>query len=581
MSHDPVRMPGRPKASKAAPPSRWILSSGLDLLLFIGTPALIVPVILLARGRFTTAQVYLFVASFGAVGHHLPGMMRAYGDGALFRRFRVRFVLAPLVLLASCVALAFTAKAALTLAVFAWGAWHGAMQVHGFARIYDAKWGSTRRLTAGLDQLLALCWFATVLAASDARVHFILDHAMQAGLPAVPATALRDARFAMVALTLLVTALWLAHAFRLARAGRPPSPVKLALLASSIAFYALANMATRDLLLSVILFEAFHDVQYLTIVWLFNRRRADADPMAGRFTRFLFRPRAALLVAYVALCFAYGGLNLIQARLPQATVATALAGVLAASALLHFYYDGFIWKLRESGTRAGLGLASESDAAPSAWRGPLVHALKWSALFLLPMGVLAATTRSAPPEDVRVQRLADALPDDAGAQRNAAIAMRRSGDLDGAVSRARRALELAAADPDDTATLAMTRGTLGTLLGAQALQRAQAGDAGSAAALLKEGAALDAHAADALAEASSELLSRGDAPRAEALARVAVAGAPSHGVAHYGLAAALAAQGRLPEAHVHALRAATLLPSREEPKLMLARIRERIEAQAR
>ena len=38
-----------------------------------------------------------------------------------------------------------------------------------------------------------------------------------------------------------------------------------------------------------VLFEIFHDVQYLAIVWLFNRKRVDTDPQVGGFTRFVFR----------------------------------------------------------------------------------------------------------------------------------------------------------------------------------------------------------------------------------------------------------------------------------------------------
>ena len=36
----------------------------------------------------------------------------------------------------------------------------------------------------------------------------------------------------------------------------------------------------------------------------------------------------------------------------------ALTGLLAGSALLHFYYDGFIWKVRQAKTRDDLGLPS-------------------------------------------------------------------------------------------------------------------------------------------------------------------------------------------------------------------------------
>ena len=82
----------------------WILSSWRDLILYVGTPLLTLPMFALAQTRWSAQDIYLFVAAFGAMGHHLPGMIRAYGDRALFERFRWRFIFAPIFLLAVCVA---------------------------------------------------------------------------------------------------------------------------------------------------------------------------------------------------------------------------------------------------------------------------------------------------------------------------------------------------------------------------------------------------------------------------------------------------------------------------------------------
>src|SRR5262249_37143775 len=88
------------RTTPATPQARrlWIVDPWHDLALIVGAPAIILPAIWLLQARFQPNQIYLFVASFGAVGHHLPGMMRAYGDRYLFDRFKYRFVLTPLVL---------------------------------------------------------------------------------------------------------------------------------------------------------------------------------------------------------------------------------------------------------------------------------------------------------------------------------------------------------------------------------------------------------------------------------------------------------------------------------------------------
>jgi len=96
LSAIPIPAGPTPAATPQRPPaSPWILDRWHDLLLFVGTPALLVPLVWLA-GRFWSAQSLYAIATFGALGHHLPGMMRAYGDRELFGRFRTRFLVAVL-----------------------------------------------------------------------------------------------------------------------------------------------------------------------------------------------------------------------------------------------------------------------------------------------------------------------------------------------------------------------------------------------------------------------------------------------------------------------------------------------------
>src|SRR5881227_4491471 len=127
----------RPQTVPAVPttvPKRslWILSSWRDLLLYVATPLFLVPMFLLAQTRWSAQDIYVFVAAFGAMGHHLPGMIRAYGDRALFDRFRWRFIFAPIFLLGVCVAFYWWDLKGIVLVVFFWGVWHGMMQTYCF-----------------------------------------------------------------------------------------------------------------------------------------------------------------------------------------------------------------------------------------------------------------------------------------------------------------------------------------------------------------------------------------------------------------------------------------------------------------
>src|SRR5882757_9005204 len=98
----PQTVPAAPTAARRQ--GLWTLDSWRDLVLYVCTPLLIVPIFLLAQARWSAQDIYLFVAAFGAMGHHLPGMIRAYGDRSLFERFKWRFILAPVFLLAVCTA---------------------------------------------------------------------------------------------------------------------------------------------------------------------------------------------------------------------------------------------------------------------------------------------------------------------------------------------------------------------------------------------------------------------------------------------------------------------------------------------
>src|ERR1044071_9848256 len=82
----------------ASRPKLWILSSWRDLVLYVGTPLLLIPAFALAQAKWSPQDIYLFVAAFGAMGHHLPGMIRPSTHRALFQRFRWRFIFAPLFL---------------------------------------------------------------------------------------------------------------------------------------------------------------------------------------------------------------------------------------------------------------------------------------------------------------------------------------------------------------------------------------------------------------------------------------------------------------------------------------------------
>jgi tetratricopeptide (TPR) repeat protein len=390
--------------------------------------------------------------AIGATGHHLPGFLRAYGDPVLFRRFRARFLAAPVFFLGISLAFAALGLRSLELVLVLWGAWHGAMQVNGFLRIYDAKVGSVSSAAARLDWAMCLTWFAGGLIYSEPKLNLLGVIVHQAGLPLPSPEALLALRqgWAVVAAAVTFAFLWNAVAAYRKGKDRGPNPLKFLAMGASFGFWWFCMVHVRIPLLGILLFEIFHDVQYNVLVWSFQRNRVAGGLSSSPLERLLFGPSPARKLAYLALILAYGVLGAAAGYgtlgLPGATGAPAiglLSHLFIASAFLHFYYDGFIWKVREPDIRGGLGLAKAGErpvnprpVAPAGRRLALQ-----AALFGLPVLALGfAESRHAPEAPLEAyRRLAPLLPKtweaqlahgslemEAGNPREAALALQRA-----------------------------------------------------------------------------------------------------------------------------------------------------------
>src|SRR5262245_17714188 len=439
-------MPAAPAPAAAGrKPNLWILDSWRDLVLYVCTPLLLVPIFIGAQGFWSADDIYLFVAAFGAMGHHLPGMIRAYGDLALFQRFRWCFICAPIFLIVVCAAVSVWDLKRIVLVAFIWGVWHGMMQTYGFCRIYDAKVGSFAEITRRLDFALCGIWFATAVLLSPQRMTDTLETYYSAGGPFIPPALLRAGQQGLLALALLISAIFLANFIWMWSSGKRPSPVKLVLLITSISFWWYCNNIVASVLVGIALFAVFHDVQYLSLVWIYNRKRVESDSSIGGFMRFVFRRSGSLIGLYVGLIFAYGALGYYKSSVGIESVKRILTGVVTASALLHFYYDGFIWKVREKSTRQSLGITGgTADVSLAGFLpGWALHGAKWVAIFVIPLGALwLGQTHTVRSELDRVAMIAADLPTSARAHLNHATALQDAGRADEAAEAFSNALRL-------------------------------------------------------------------------------------------------------------------------------------------
>jgi tetratricopeptide (TPR) repeat protein len=450
-------------------PSPWLISPAWDLAYIVATPLAIVPLVLwLERSVFTPTQILLFVTSFATLAHHLPGFMRAYGDRDLFARFRWRFLLVPPVVLVTATAflpppalverwnLPWSSFAGLELVLLMWGTWHGLMQTFGFMRIYDMKRGTGDAWTARLDFWLCVMLFAVGVVFSDARVFGLMNVAWRSGVAIVGPEWLTVARYVVGGVTCAVLALYLVDIVRQSWRARGVSWIKIALALSTGALYWFSGSLSTNLVIGIAMFEIFHAVQYYAIVWIYNRRLAERVGERFGLLGFLFRERWSMLGLYLAAIAAYGSIRFFAGDaddsdrvLRHADWLALITAAFNTSTLLHFYYDGFIWKVSDRKTAANLDVAAEASLADQFVPGAL-HVAKWGVLYGMlallvwlqwrQMNLTAATGQN---DDARVYAaLARLTPDLPEAQLQAARLAIDSGNLDTAIKLAEKAVGL-------------------------------------------------------------------------------------------------------------------------------------------
>lgn len=529
------------------PRSNWIISPLWDLAYLVATPLLIVPAVtLLVRHQLTPEQVALAVISFASLGHHLPGFMRAYGDRELFERFRLRFLLAPplalgLALLftppswiAQTLKLPWTHLHGLELVLLVWGTWHGLMQTYGFMRIYDIRRGENTRLHGRLDHALCLVMFVGGVVFSDARVFGIANAMWQAGLPLFGPAWLAGLRLAVGVAGVIVAGLYAANLIAKVRAGQSVSLPKLSLAAITGWFFWYTGRLSTNLLIGLAMFEIYHAIQYYAIVWIYNRRLFERAGRRFGPLGFLFRDRYSMLGVYLALIAAYSsirfftgdGSDYIFTSKGGSDAYQWLFALFVASSMLHFYFDGFIWKVSEKKTQDNLVDQPGSAPAFDRYVPGLVHAAKWAVLLAIVAGLLLAE-----------RKLLAANPAELEAARREALA-RLTPDLpEVQILRSREALA--------------------------------EGRTAEAVRLARRAVALRPHAASVHADAGIVLLSAGKHAAARQLLTVAVERNPSDWQSHLDLAVAHQSLDDVGLAEAHFRRAVDLQPNLAQPRRQL------------
>lgn len=337
-----------------APRGAYIAGAGYDWAFFLLPPLLSIVAGALISGT-PWAEQRIWVGSkrttwaallLGALVHaHLVAVVtRSHLNPEVFRRHRARFVLLPAALLAALLLSDAVAVVVTVLVVF-WDVYHSALQTFGLGRIYDRLAGNDplagRRLDLGLNLLL---YVGPIVAGATMLAHFEkLEHLAEIDLlffSRVPVLLTSWRRWLVVgvgAAALLYLAVYVLAHVRLWRGGHRVSFPKVFLL-STTGLCSIWVWGTNPWGQAFFIMNLFHAVQYLALVWwsegraLRRRLRLDQTRLGG----------AAALLVFLGATLAYGLCADVVTEEKR-----ALWSVTQVVAVMHFFYDGFIWSVRK------------------------------------------------------------------------------------------------------------------------------------------------------------------------------------------------------------------------------------------
>lgn len=340
----------------------WIvfgLGYGLEAF---GGPALT------GRAAADAAALAVVVALAITYVHRHYTFFVVYGDREVFERRARAFWVAPVVALA-LVGLARAGDGLLQarvggvkvspwqvvlLVTGAWNIWHTLQQRYGLLRIYAGKLGGGTELPAHARRDRAALWVPAIAVAvllPIVRPELLAGHVRARTLQQVVAPIV-ESRWASGLALLAAAALawtlasWLRHELRAPARWGQRAP-RLVFMGSTLLLFAV--FLVHGPILGYLCFGTAHAVEYVAFVHHFGAKKYAGG--AGRGVA-----AALLRDAWRGLVVLAGGLLLLYWLLREYRRADVYLVYYTSTSLLHFLYDGWIWRVRRPEVARALGL---------------------------------------------------------------------------------------------------------------------------------------------------------------------------------------------------------------------------------
>lgn len=339
-------------------PTRWHLRPWIDALGYHWSWVPPLAILLCFGDRFPVDYRFMMIAAWALnFSHQAISLAIVYFDRKVFATERRRFTVLPLVLLFMFVttAMLWHTHRSWTVPIYtiayAWNFWHVYMQKYGILRLYAAKSGVAieERTPGWVDRFLVFGSLPLIVATAGLRYVDTVSsyfNDVRAVTGAIGAALIGHAAV-LVVIGALIAAASVGCFFYYERKhwSRPRLSAGGALIVMSAAFLIL------DPIKVAISFGISHTIEYFVFVWGWQKR-----------TQAYRRPAITVfgLAVGMALFWYLGnawGRDFGGGKMPTLAGLSSsewLAVVSPYLAMTHFYFDGFLWKMRKPSVRANI-----------------------------------------------------------------------------------------------------------------------------------------------------------------------------------------------------------------------------------
>jgi len=383
-----VRAPSISNSRSARPAQNWVLDPIQDFFFIIAAPLICLGLAVLAMryyGAARGATMVIMAHVVLTVAHHMPTFIRIYGDLDLLQRFKWNFLLGPVVPVLFSVGVLgyinyhnYPVEYFLYLYIFLalWDPWHFLRQHFGFMRIYDRNNKAPVKLASNMDWAICGIWFVHIMAASADWIPGLLEDLYRNThiplLMVLPQGFIGTLKTITWWFAVAASAIYAGYLIWCLRRGYYISIAKLALLTCTFGVMYF-TYTPNDWILQLVPAWGFkvgfatlgivHMTQYLAIVWRYDQRIAQQGRARPNWFQKLHGQRTVvgvLLAAavYVLFCIGYG--NVITTSHENRWLMSTLLAIGFTSTLMHYYFDGFIWRVRYQQNRDALNLQDKS-----------------------------------------------------------------------------------------------------------------------------------------------------------------------------------------------------------------------------